>query len=110
MIGPFICLRSEFTRGDAALIAAWRKRGGAVHMSAAPEVADAIARALSRANLPVVTHPFDRNGRFFLAEERGMPAGFLRLAVDGPDAQIVLMVERGRRGRGIGRTGAARPF
>ena len=103
MIGPFICLRSEISRADAEKIADWIARGDAAYMSDAPDVSDAIARALGRATLPVVTQLFSQNGRFFLAEERGVPAGFLRLATGAQGIQIVLMVEKGRRGRGIGR-------
>lgn len=103
MIGPSICLRSEITRRDAEKIAEWLARGDAAYMSDGPDVPDAIARALGRAQIPDVTVLFNQGGRFFLAEERGIPAGFLRLATGGPDVQIVLMVERGRRGRGVGR-------
>jgi regulator of nucleoside diphosphate kinase len=96
-------LRSEITRRDAEKIAEWLARGDAAYMSDGPDVSDAIALALNRAQIPDVTVLFNQGGRFFLAEERGVPAGFLRLATGGPDVQIVLMVERGRRGRGVGR-------
>ncbi|HML46639.1 MAG TPA: GNAT family N-acetyltransferase, partial [Clostridia bacterium] len=74
-----------------------------LHLSDAPGVSQAIEQALSRANLPVVTHLFNQGGRFFLAEDRGMPAGFVRLASGSREMQIVLMVERGRWGRGLGK-------
>ena len=102
MIGPSICLRSEITRRDAEKIAEWLARGDAAYMSDGPDVPDAIARALGRAQIPEVTVLFNQGGRFFIAEENNEPVGFVRLASGPGETQIVLLVERSRWGRYLG--------
>jgi len=103
VIGPFIRLRSEILQQEARIVAGWLEDEEVLlHLSDAPGVSRAIEQALSRANLPVVTHLFNQGGRFFLAEDRGAPAGFVRLASGNREMQIVLMVERSRWGRGLG--------
>ena len=103
VIGPSIRLRSEIMRREAQIIAEWLKDEDILlHLSDAPGVSQAIEQALSRVNLPVVTHLFNQGGRFFLAEDNGVPAGFVRLVAGDRDMQIVLMIERGRWGRGLG--------
>lgn len=104
MIGPFLYMRSEITRRDAEIISTWFEDDDSVaYLGDAPGVSDAIVRALDRVQLPIVTHLFNQNGRFFLAEEHGSPSGFVRLATGAKDLQIVLLVETSRRGRGLGR-------
>jgi regulator of nucleoside diphosphate kinase len=103
MIGPFVRLRPEITAGDARRVAAWLEDGEAVlHLSDAPGVSSAIHRALSCAGMGIVTHLFNQGGRFFIAEERGEPVGFVRLASVVGETQIVLLVEKSRWGRRLG--------
>lgn len=103
MIGPFVCLRPEITAGDARRVAAWLEDGEAVlHLSDAPGVSSAIYRALSCAGMGIVTPLFNQGGRFFIAEERGEPVGFVRLASVAGETQIVLLVEKRRWGRRLG--------
>lgn len=103
MIGPFVCLRPEITAGDARRVAAWLEDGEAVlHLSDAPGVSSAIYRALSCTGMGIVTHLFNQGGRFFIAEERGEPVGFVRLASVAGETQIVLLVEKRRWGRRLG--------
>jgi len=103
VIGPSFCLRREITARDARLIARWLEdRETVIHLSDAPGVSGAIRRALEGAHLNVVTHLFNQGGRFFVAEERGEPVGFVRLAPKPEETQVVLVVERGRWGRRLG--------
>lgn len=103
MIGPFVRLRPEITAGDARRVAAWLEDGEAVlHLSDEPGVSSAIHRALSCAGMGIVTHLFNQGGRFFIAEERGEPVGFVRLASVAGETQIVLLVEKRRWGRRLG--------
>ncbi len=103
MIGPFVRLRPEITADDARRIAAWLEDGETVlHLSDAPGVSSAIRRALACAGMGIVTHLFNQGGRFFIAEERGEPVGFVRLASGPGETQIVLMVEKSRWGRRLG--------
>lgn len=103
MIGPYVRLRPEITAGDARIVAGWMEDREAVrHLSDAPGVSSSIRRAMDGAQMDVVTHLFNRGGRFFIAEDRGVPMGFVRLAPGAGETQIVLMVEKGRWGRRLG--------
>ena len=103
MIGPSVRLRPEITASDARRVAGWLEDGGAaVHLSDAPGVSDAIRRALDGAGMGIVTHLFNQGGRFFIAEEKGAPVGFIRLAPGTGGTQIVLMVEKSRWGKRLG--------
>jgi len=103
MIEPYVRLRSEITADDARLVAGWMEDEEALqNLSDAPGVSGAIRRALECAGMGVVTHLFNQGGRFFIAEERGVPAGFVRLVPGAKGTQIVLVVEQARRGRRLG--------
>jgi regulator of nucleoside diphosphate kinase len=103
MIGPYLRLRPEITAGDATLVAGWMEDGEALaNLADAPGVSNAIRRALQSAGMDVATHLFNQGGRFFIAEERGVPAGFVRLVPGAAGTEIVLMVEKSRRGRRLG--------
>lgn len=103
MIGPFVRLRPEITAEDARRIAVWLEDDETVlHLSDAPGVSASIRRALSCVGMGIVTHLFNQGGRFFIAEERGEPVGFVRLASISGETQIVLMVEKNRWGRRLG--------
>mgnify|MGYP001004204425 CR=1 FL=1 len=103
MIGPCIRLRPEITAADARSVAVWMEdREATLHLSDAPGVSAVIRRALDHAQIGVVTHLFNQGGRFFIAEDRGVPAGFVRLAPGNGETQIVLLVEKSRWGRRLG--------
>jgi len=103
MIGPFVRLRPEITADDARRVAVWLEDGETVlHLSDAPGISSAIRRAVTNAGMGIVTQLFNQGGRFFIAEEKGAPVGFVRLAPGAGETQIVLMVERSRWGRRLG--------
>jgi regulator of nucleoside diphosphate kinase len=104
VIGPFICLRPEITSSDARRIAGWLEDEETLsHLSEAPGVSALIRRALDSVHLDIVTHLFNQGGRFFIAEQDGVPVGFARFKISGGGgAEIVLVVEKGRWGRRLG--------
>ncbi len=103
MIGPFVHLCPEITAGDARRVAGWLEDGDTLkHLSDAPGISAAIRRALDFTGMGIVTHLFNQGGRFFIAEEKGDPVGFVRLAPGAGEMQIVLMVEKSRWGSRLG--------
>ena len=105
MKGPFIYLCPEVTRENALQIIRWladeevRK-----YLSDTQDVSVHIRQAVDRVNLPVVTHLFSRDGRFYIIhDKKGVPVGFVRLAVRAFDTEMVIVIgDRDNWGKRIG--------
>ena len=90
---PFIFLRSEVTRDDAAALMSWLDDEEVTkYLSDGCGVSESIARTLERIDLPVLTHLFSRDGRFYMIDAGGAPVGFVRLIPKRTETEIVVVV------------------
>lgn len=93
---PAVTLRAA-REDDASLIREWRNDAGTVRASAnARPVTDAEHARWFAATL---TNP---RRRLWVAEERGMPVGQVRVDLDGESGIFSIVVAPAERGRGIG--------
>ncbi len=102
---PFVFLSSEITRENALVLIQWLQDEEVVrYLSDARDVSHQIQQAVERVRLPVLTHLFSQDGRFFLAYNRqNVPVGFLRLAVCGAEVEMVVVIgDRSQWGKRLG--------
>jgi regulator of nucleoside diphosphate kinase len=102
---PFIFLCPEVTREDALSLIGWlRDDEVRKYLSDPHDVSRGIEQALENVSLPVLTHLFSRDGRFYMAyTKENMPVGFVRLLVKGNETEIVIVIgERKNWGKGLG--------
>ncbi|WXL27872.1 GNAT family N-acetyltransferase [Ectopseudomonas mendocina] len=102
---PFISLCPEITRAHALTLVEWLQDERVTrYLSDSRDVSRAIEQAINRTQLPILTHIFNRDGRFFIACDRhDEPVGFVRLIKSGSDCEIVLAIgESAKWGRHLG--------
>lgn len=102
---PFIFLSPEVTRENALMLVHWlQDEEVRKYLSDPKEVSGNIEQVISRVNLPVVTHFFNHNGRFFMAfNSQNTPVGFVRLVQKGNLTEMVIVIgERNNWGRRLG--------
>lgn len=91
---PFVSLRPEITRTHALILMDWLQDERVTrYLSDSRGVSRFIAQAVDRAPMPILTHLFNQNGRFFMACDRSdTPIGFVRLVKTGAECEIVLVI------------------
>ncbi len=91
---PFIFLCSEISRENAITIIKWlNDEEVRRYLSDSCNVADDIQRMIDRVTLPILTHLFNQNGRFYIAyNKRSEAVGFVRLIKKGADYEIVIVI------------------
>lgn len=102
---PFIFLSPEITRENALVLVRWLQDEEVIrYLSDGRDVSSQIQHVVDRVHLPVLTHLFSRNGRFYMAcSPRNIPVGFIRLAVNGSDIEMVAVIgDRINWGKGLG--------
>jgi len=102
---PSIFLSSEITREDALTIIRWLQDDEVrKYLSDTNDVSAQIAQVISRVNLPVLTHLFNQNGRFYMASDKeGVPVGFVRLLISNTETEIVVVIgDRANWGKKFG--------
>ena len=102
---PFISLCPEITRAHALTLMDWLKDERVTrYLSDSRDVCRSIEQAIDRTQLPILTHLFNRGGRFFMAYDRyDAPVGFVRLIKTGSDCEIVLAIgDSDKWGRNLG--------
>lgn len=94
MKDPFIFLCSEITRDMAMLLCNWmRNESVRKYLSDSRHVSRHIEETVSRVNLPVLTHLFNQDGRFYIAcDKNNNPVGFVRLVKKDRDYEIVIAI------------------
>lgn len=117
MNSPFVSLCPEITRADALTLIDWLEDECVTrHLSDSRHVSRFVEQVIGRVQLPILTHLFNQGGRFFMAYDRhDVPVGFVRLAKEGPNCEMVLVIgNRHRWGRKLGaatiREGMKRAF
>lgn len=102
---PFIFLCSEITRENAYTLMSWLKDDEVIrYLSDSHNVSANIEQVVNRINLPVLTHLFNHNGRFYIAYNKNkMPVGFVRLVVKNTETEIVIVIgDRSNWGKRLG--------
>lgn len=91
---PFISLCPEITRAHALTLMDWLEDERVTcYLSDSRDVSRSIEQAIDRTQLPILTHLFNRGGRFFMAYDRhDAPVGFVRLVKTGSNCEIVLVI------------------
>lgn len=86
---PFISLCPEITRAHALTLMEWlQDERVTCYLSDSRHVSRSIAEVIDRTQLPILTHLFNRGGRFFMAYNRhDEPVGFVRLIKTGLSAR-----------------------
>jgi len=102
---PFISLCPEITRAHALKLMDWLEDDRVTcYLSDSRDVSRSIEHAIDRTQLPILTHLFNRGGRFFMAYDRhDEPVGFVRLIKTGRECEIVLVIGDSEKwGRNLG--------
>lgn len=102
---PFVFLCSEITREDALSLIKWLKdKEVTKYLSDPQDISNSIEQVVQRTNLPVLTHLFNRNGRFYMVYNKyNIPVGFVRLVKKGNDYEIVIVIgDRKNWGKKLG--------
>ena len=102
---PFVFLCSEITRENALTLVKWLKdKEVTKYLSDPQDVSDSIEQVVYNTNLPVLTHLFNRDGRFYMVyNKQNKPVGFVRLGKRGFDYEIVIVIgDRSNWGRKLG--------
>lgn len=102
---PFISLCPEITRAHALMLMDWLDDERVTcYLSDSRHTSRFIEQAIDRTQLPILTHLFNRGGRFFMAYDRyDAPVGFVRLIKTGANCEIVLVIgDSDKWGRNLG--------
>ena len=102
---PFISLCPEITREHALKLMDWLEDEHVTcYLSDSRHTSRFIEQAIDRTQLPILTHLFNRGGRFFMAYDRhDAPVGFVRLIKSGVNCEIVLVIgDSDKWGRNLG--------
>jgi len=102
---PFVFLCSEITKEYALTLIEWLKdREVTKYLSDPQDVSNSIEQVVNNTNLPVLTHLFNRDGRFYMVNNKhNIPVGFVRLVKRDSDYEIVIVVgDRNNWGKKIG--------
>lgn len=105
MIEPSIFLCPEITRENALMLIQWlRDDEVRKFLSDTQDVSTSIEQVINRVNLPILTHLFSQNGRFYMAyDKHNIPVGFVRLVIRGSQAEMVIVIgDRSRWGKKLG--------
>ena len=91
---PFVSLCPEITRAHALMLMDWLDDERVTcYLSASRHTSRFIEQTIDRTQLTILTHLFNRGGRFFMAYDRhDAPVGFVRLIKTGTDCEIVLVI------------------
>lgn len=94
MLSSRVSLQPEITREEAWKLVYWLQDNEVrQYLSDTQDVSFSLMRVLERVNLPVLTHLFNQNGRFFMIYTNSAQAvGFIRLLIGELETEIVLVI------------------
>lgn len=94
MKDPFIFLCPEITRENALTLTGWLEDDETIRfLSDSDNVSEDIRQVLNNVNLSVLTHIFNRNGRFYMIyNKKEKPVGFVRLVLNKSETEIVIVI------------------
>jgi len=102
---PFVFLCSEITRENAYTLIKWLKDNEVTkYLSDPQDVSNSIEQVINNTNLHVLTHLFNRDGRFYMVyNKQNITVGFVRLVKKGSDYEIVIVIgDRNNWGNKLG--------
>lgn len=102
---PFIFLCPEVTRENALTLVQWlRDEEVRKYLSDPQDVSANIEQVVNRVHLPVLTHFFNRSGRFYMAcNKHNLPVGFVRLVKKNAETEMVIVIgDRNNWGKRLG--------
>ena len=102
-----VSLKQEVTRNDAMIIMDWMENHEVTrYLNESADIVMEIKNAISRVNMMIMTHLFNRNGSFFLIRtEENKPIGFLKLIRKMNEAEMVVVIgDQEKWGQGLGKT------
>lgn len=102
---PFVFLYSEITRENAFTLIKWLKdKDITKYLSDPQDVSKKLEQVVYNTNLPVLTHLFNRDGRFYMVyNKHEKPVGFVRLVKQSNDYEIVIVIgDRDNWGKKLG--------
>ncbi|MDD3931351.1 MAG: GNAT family N-acetyltransferase [Eubacteriales bacterium] len=105
MAASQISLQPEIMREDVWRLVDWLRNDEVRRfLSDTQDVSSQLMQLLDRVNLPVMTHLFNQDGRFFMVNnQQGQAVGFVRLLIEADCTEIVLVIgERSRWGQSLG--------
>lgn len=99
-----IKLSQEVYRSDAEKMANWLSDKEIVsNLNEDSNAKENLVNVISRIHMPILTHVFNNNCRFFTIKHRDETVGFLRLIPKNGGVEIVIAIgEKDLWGRGIG--------
>lgn len=100
-----IQLRQEVFAADAWKIADWMEDYEIKkYLNEDQNISHSIRQVIQRVNMPILTHLFNRNGSFFIIADEEESIGFLRLALKGKAAEMVIVIgDKEKWGKGYGK-------
>jgi len=105
MSEPFIFLCPEITRQHVLYLIQWLKDDYVrKYLSDSPNISNHMEQLLNRVNVPVMTHFFSGNGRFYMVHnKKKAPIGFIRLIKKGNQTELVIVIgDKANWGKGLG--------
>ena len=105
MSADAVQLRQEVFESDAWEIVKWLKDHEVVkYLNEVQNVSNVIEQTIYRVNIPVLTHLFNRNGKFFMITKREQPIGYMKLVPKGNVTEMVVVIgDKKNWGKGYGR-------
>lgn len=100
-----VMLRPEVTRNDALVIKDWlENREVSKHLNESNNITQEICNIISRVNMFIMTHLFNRDGRFYMiCKDNNHPIGFLKLVHQVNEAEMVVVIgDEDNWGQGFG--------
>jgi RimJ/RimL family protein N-acetyltransferase len=97
-------LKQEVTRNDALTIMNWMENHEITeYLNEVANISTEIRNTISRVNLSIMTHLFNRDGSFYIICADNKPIGFLKLVYKGKEAEMVIVIgEKDKWGNGLG--------
>ena len=85
---------SEITKADVQILCLWMKDEEVTRfLSDYADVSEEMEQMMQRVNLPVMTHLFNQNGRFYMVYDKAeRPIGFVRTIKAGKCCEIVVVI------------------
>lgn len=100
-----VMLKQEVTRNDALVIKDWLENHEVnKHLNEGNHIAQEIYNMVNRVNMFIMTHLFNRDGRFYMiCKDNNHPIGFLKLVHQVNEAEMVVVIgDEDNWGQGFG--------
>lgn len=100
-----VMLKQEVTRNDALAIIDWlENREVSKYLNEGTHITQEICDMINRVNMFIMTHLFNRDGRFYMiCKDNSYPIGFLKLVHQVNETEMVVVIgDEDNWGKGFG--------